>query len=192
MNIVEKPILPKVFKSEINKQLLAQAVRVYLGNQRAASAHTKTRAAVNKTTKKMYKQKGTGKARHGSAAAPIFVGGGIAFGPDGHQNYTGRIPTAMKKIAVKSALASRAADKKITVITGTNKASGKTAQTAKIISPQSLVIANNDEEKFIRSCKNLRGVTVSYPNQLNAYTILANKNLVISESALAEIAKIYA
>lgn len=192
MNIVEKPTLPKIFRSEINKQILAQSVRVYLGNQRAASAHTKTRADVSKTTKKMFKQKGTGHARHGSAAAPIFVGGGIAFGPTGTQNYTGRIPAKMKKIAVRSALSTKATDKKIIVVTGVDKASGKTSQAAKIVPARSLVIINHDETKFARACKNLKNVAITYPKQLNAYTILNNRMLVISEAALAEIGKIYA
>lgn len=192
MTIVEKPTLPKVFKSEVNKQLLAQAVRIYLGNQRTAAAHTKTRYFVNKTTKKMYKQKGTGNARHGSAAAPIFVGGGVAFGPTGEQNYTGHMPAKMRKVAVASALASRAADKKITVLTGADKATGKTSQAAKLIPARSLIIASPSEEKFVRACKNLKRTFLTYPSQLSAYPIISTKNLVITDTALAEVAKIYA
>ena len=75
---IEAVTLPKeLFGVEVKPQLLAQAVRVWLSNQRKAFAKTKTRKDVAKTTAKMYKQKGTGRARHGSYAAPIFVGGGV-------------------------------------------------------------------------------------------------------------------
>lgn len=191
MNIVEKPSLPKIFKSEINRQALAQAVRVYLGNQRSATAHAKTRSQVNKTTRKMYKQKGTGNARHGSSAAPIFVGGGVAFGPTGEQNHTLKFPTSMKRIALRSALSAKASDKKIIVVADTDKANGKTTQAAKIIPIRSLVVADPTEVKFIRACKNISHVSISYPKQLTAYIVLANHNLVISERALAEMAKLY-
>lgn len=183
--------LPKVFTDKPNKQLLAQAVRVFLGNQRSAAAHTKTRSFVNRTTKKMYKQKGTGNARHGSAAAPGFVGGGVAFGPTGEQNYTLSFPTAMRRMAVKSALAKKAFDKKVLVVTEADKASGKTAQVAKIIPSRSLVVASAKEENFVRACRNLPQVQVTYANQLNTYSVLTTHNLVISDAALAEITKLY-
>ena len=80
--------LPSVFfAKKPNLSILSQAVRVYLSNQRTAQAKSQTRAEVNRTTKKVYKQKGTGGARHGSRRAPIYVGGGIAHGPRGMQNY---------------------------------------------------------------------------------------------------------
>src|SRR3989344_4073637 len=85
LKVVTLPV--KVFGVKADPALLAQAVRIYLGNQRKSSAKTKTRAEVEGSTRKIYRQKGTGRARHGSIRAPIFVGGGIAHGPDGSQNY---------------------------------------------------------------------------------------------------------
>ncbi len=82
-----KLTLPQAFSATVNKQLLAQAVRVYLANQREGSAHTKTRGEVEGSTRKVYRQKGTGRARHGAVRAPIFVGGGITFGPRAHALY---------------------------------------------------------------------------------------------------------
>ena len=71
----------EIFGEKVNKALLAQAVRVYLANQRQGNASTKTRGEVEGSTRKIYRQKGTGRARHGSVRAPIFVKGGIVFGP---------------------------------------------------------------------------------------------------------------
>src|SRR3972149_4980450 len=74
--------LPQALNNaKINRQLMAQAVRVYLANQRVGNASTKTRGEVEGSTRKIYKQKGTGRARHGAIRAPIFVGGGVVFGP---------------------------------------------------------------------------------------------------------------
>ena len=79
---MESITLPKeIFDAKINNPLMAQAVRVYLANQRRGTLKTKSRGEVAISTRKIYRQKGTGRARHGAASAPIFVGGGIAFGP---------------------------------------------------------------------------------------------------------------
>ena len=95
--------LPKeIFGAKVNDDLMAQAVRVYLANQRQGNAHTKSRGEINLTTGKWYRQKGTGRARHGAKSAPIFVGGGVAHGPR-KKDYTLSLSKNMKKAAVKSA-----------------------------------------------------------------------------------------
>jgi LSU ribosomal protein L4P len=112
---------PEIFAAEVNPPLMAQAVRVYLANQRKAHPKTKTRAEVNRTKAKWYRQKGTGRARHGSRAAPIFVGGGVAHGPTGEQNYQLKMPKKMKKAALFSALTSKFKEKEILVVKGLEK-----------------------------------------------------------------------
>jgi len=112
--MIEKAKIPaKMAKVKIDQQLMAQAVRVYLSNQRSALAKTKTRGEVARTTAKMYKQKGTGRARHGAYSAPIFVGGGVAFGPTGGQNYRRKMSKALGKLAFASALALKFGEKTI-------------------------------------------------------------------------------
>src|SRR3990167_7073702 len=123
---VEAVTLPKeIFGVEVKPQLLAQAVRVWLSNQRKAFAKTKTRKDVAKTTAKMFKQKGTGRARHGSYAAPIFVGGGVAHGPSGEQNYRMELPKHLKRKALAGALTEKAKAGELTILTGGEKAQGK-------------------------------------------------------------------
>ena len=97
-------ILPKeIFGKVVNKKLLAQAVRVYMTNQKNMTASTKTRGEVRGSTAKIQRQKGTGKARHGSIRAPIFVGGGVVFGPRTRQVRL-ELPQKMRKAALLSAL----------------------------------------------------------------------------------------
>ena len=107
-----------VFGAKPNKALIAQAVRVYLANQRQGNAATKTRGEVIGTTKKIYRQKGTGRARHGAAKAPIFVGGGVAHGPHPH-DFSMEFPKKMKQKALISALSEKTQAGSIKVVEGT-------------------------------------------------------------------------
>ena len=105
--------LPKdVFAATENKSLLAQAVRVYLVNQRQGNVKVKTRSEVIGSTRKIYRQKGTGKARHGAIKAPIFVGGGVAHGPK-QKEYNLKFNKKEKKLALYGALSSKLKEKKI-------------------------------------------------------------------------------
>lgn len=191
----ETTLPEELFGLKVKPIVLAQAVRVYLSNIRAGSAKTKTRAEVAKTTAKMFKQKGTGKARHGSWAAPIFVGGGIAHGPDGLQNYKLKFPEAMRKLAMKGALSVKAADKKVCIVAGAEEASGKTKEIAQLVKKAGLdrvlVVTGVKQKQFNRAIKNLDGITQISVGQLNTYTILKYRNLLITKEALGELKKVY-
>lgn len=189
---IEAVTLPKeLFGIEVKPQLLAQAVRVWLSNQRKGNAKTKTRKDVAKTTAKMYKQKGTGRARHGSYAAPIFVGGGVAHGPSGEQNYKLTLPAKMRKLALLGALSVKAAAHEVMVIEGSDKASGKTKQLAWLPKEKKLVIINKDQTKFKRAVRNIEQTSVRGPESLSAYEILAHKQLILTKEVIANIKKIH-
>lgn len=195
----EKTTLPKqVFGVKPNPTLLAQAVRVYLGNQRAASAKTKTRGQVAKTTAKMYRQKGTGRARHGAASAPIFVGGGIAHGPDGRQNYTLRLPQKMRQSAICMALSAKASSGQIAALTGGEKSTGRTKQAktvrTKIAAGHDslLVVTPPQFTKLTRSWRNLDQVAVVSPYTLTAYSILSSDKILLCTEAITILSKLYA
>jgi large subunit ribosomal protein L4 len=194
----EKANLPeKLFGVKVKHQILAQAVRVFLSNQRVARAKTKTRAEVAKTTAKMFRQKGTGRARHGSYAAPIFVGGGISHGPSGEQNYTLKMPAAMRRLALLGSLSEKAAKKTVQILRE-EKSSGKTkeavelAKKAEIAGKKVLVVVGKDEQGAARAWRNLDRVTVSLVQDLNPYIILNNKELLFTEKALKEAEERYA
>lgn len=189
---VESTSLPSsIFEIKVKPVLLAQAVRVWLSNQRRAGAKTKTRAEVAKTTAKMFKQKGTGRARHGSYAAPIFVGGGIAHGPSGKQNYKMSLPAKMRRLALLGALSAKAGAKQVWVITGAEKASGKTKQVNWLMGNKTLVLVTAEQNKFKQAIRNLDQISLTTAGGLSAYTILAAKQLVVTKETLTELKRIY-
>jgi len=121
-----------IFGVKVNKTLMTQAVRVYLANQRRGTLSTKSRGEVKISTRKIYRQKGTGRARHGAASAPIFVGGGIAFGPK-PRDFSLKLNQNMKRVALFSALTAKLKDGEIKVITGLEKLEPKTAKMADVL-----------------------------------------------------------
>ncbi len=180
----------ELFGVKVKPTLLAQAVRVYLSNQRQSPAKTKTRGEVAKTTAKMFKQKGTGRARHGSYAAPIFVGGGISHGPSGEQNYHLNMPQKMKKLAFLGALSAKAAKGEVKVVAGAEDATGKTKDMA-WLSGKTLVISTAKLANFNKATRNLANVQVVYSNLINTYLVLKHKELVVTPEALGELKKQY-
>jgi large subunit ribosomal protein L4 len=186
-----------VFGAGANPMLLAQAVRVFLSNQRKANAKTKTRGEVYKTTAKMYRQKGTGRARHGSYSAPIFVGGGIAFGPKGTQNYRLKMTKQQVRLALKGALSERAKEQKIVILGGVKKLSGKSKDAVAVVNKinnkkeKMLIVTGIKEKEADRMFRNLETVTVAHANQLNTYLVLANQKIILTDAALEETVKLY-
>ena len=192
MNIVEATLPKGLFGEKADKKTIAQAVRVYLSNQRTALAKTKTRGEVNKTTAKMYKQKGTGKARHGAYSAPIFVGGGVAFGPTGEQNYDLKMSDKIRRIALLGALFEKAKAKQVKILSA-DKATGKTSEAAKLVSgKRTLLIISAKQEKVARAFRNIKNVTITTGANLNTYTVMVSRELIFTEEALKEAAKTYA
>lgn len=188
--------LPKeVFGAPINEQLMAQAVRVYLSNQRKARAKTKTRGEVRGSRRKIWRQKGTGRARHGDRYAPIFVGGGRAHGPTGKENYKLKMSKAMKKKALFSALTSKLKDKEVIAIKGLTKIQPKTKEMVKVVAnlplgekkKKILLILPEILDNVIRAGRNLAGVELAQANQLNTYQVLKHNQLVFMEESINKL-----
>ncbi|KPJ70732.1 hypothetical protein AMJ51_01060 [Microgenomates bacterium DG_75] len=187
--------LPKeIFAAPINKQLMTQAVRVYLSNQRRAKAKTKTRAEIKGSRRKIWRQKGTGRARHGDRYAPIFVGGGRAHGPTGEENYKLKMSKAMKKKALFSALASKLKNKEIIAVKGLAKIEPKTKEMAKTIASlplkekkKVLLVLPSVLENVIRTGRNLVGVDLVQASQLNTYQVLNHDQLVFMEESIEKL-----
>ncbi len=187
-----KMSLPQsLFAVSINKPLLAQAVRVYLANQRTGSASTKTRGEVEGSTKKIYRQKGTGRARHGAIRAPIFVGGGIAFGPK-PRDYRLHLPDKMKKAALSSALTSQFQGDNIIVIDGLEALEPKTKLFAQALvkvgaAKRTLLLVGKDSRDIVRATRNLEHVDVMPVQNLYAYAVLAHNKIVFAKDALKHL-----
>ncbi len=177
----------EVFNAEVNKDLLAQGVRVYLSNQRQGTSKVKNRSAVTRTKKKWYKQKGTGNARHGSRNAPIFVGGGVAHGPTGLNNWKLKLTKRLKGQALIAALSAQKSN--IIACDGLNDLSGKTKEAAGLLAKLSdpkdkvLVVVSEAKPEIIRSLRNLKKVLVTRAERINIYELaLADKIIVTSDA----------
>lgn len=185
--------LPKeIFDAKINPVLMAQAVRVYLANQRQAPAKTKHRGEVAYSTRKLYRQKGTGKARHGAKSAPIFVKGGVTHGPEGVQNYELKLNQKMKKAALKSALTGKLEDKEIIIMEGLEKLKGKTKEMAKIISKKDKklsIVLPEIWEKVIRAGRNISHLNLLQAKQLNTYEVLNGGMLIFAKESIEVLEK---
>lgn len=196
--------LPKeIFGAKTNDVLVAQAVRVYLANQRRAKAKVKTRREVTGSGKKIWRQKGTGRARHGDRYAPIFVGGGRAHGPTGRENYTLKLSKKMKRQALFSVLSSKLKNGRITAVKGLAKIDPKTQKMQAVL--VKLAAANQwdySQGKIIlilpsviaevaRSARNLPTIELKQAAALNPYEMLTAGYLVLMEESVAVLKKTY-
>lgn len=186
--------LPKeVFGVHINLQIIAQAVRVYRANQREGSAATKTRGKVAGSTRKIYKQKGTGRARHGNIRAPIFVGGGIIFGPQ-IRDYSKNLPQSMRALALTSALSYQQKEGRIVIVAKTNGVEPKTSIIAKgltkmgVIKPV-LIIVHDTHSPFVKAIRNIEKVTFVPASQVTTYDIVTHKTVCLTKESIEILVK---
>ena len=180
----------EIFGVKINKKLLAQAVRIYSVNRKHLTGSTKTRGEVQGSTIKIYRQKGTGRARHGAVRAPIFVGGGIAFGPKPRKVRL-NLPQKMKKAALFCALSSKISNKNVIGLSGIEKASGKTKEIANLLEKlkikSALFMTSEKTEQLNRAVRNIPGVDVIPVNTLNAYEVLKHRVLMLSKESVEKL-----
>lgn len=182
--------LPKeLFGAKINSVLMAQAVRVYLANQRMGTAFTKSRGEVTLTKAKWYRQKGTGRARHGAQSAPIFVGGGVAHGPK-PRDYSLSLSKNMRQAALASALSTKVSSGDVAVIAGFEKVE-KTSAAAKALSYMGyskkgsmLLVLPEHNEKLFKATRNLVGMHVMPASLLNTYEVLQAKKIVLMKETV--------
>jgi len=189
--------LPKeIFKTNVNPKLLAQYVRVYLANQRQGTASAKTRGDVVGSTRKIYRQKGTGKARHGDIKAPIFVGGGVVGGPR-PRDYSLKIN---KKQSTKALLCALSLKQKENNIVGLEDNALKTKPKTKIIAGffkntnisetgSLLILPKMEKNNLVLAARNIAGLDLVEALSLNAFEVLRAKKLIFVEKALEVLKK---
>lgn len=199
---IKEITLPKaIFEVKINEPLIAQSVRVYLNNQRSAHAKVKHRGEVAGTTKKMYPQKGTGNARHSTAKAPQFVGGGSAHAPIGNQFPRLKMSQKLRQAALRSLLSKFAKNKSIILIDKISTIEAKTKSAVKLISElkkAELSLANSRRFAIItgrqpqavkKAFGNLPEVTLLSANSLNSYELGRQSFLIFTRTALKQLQK---
>ncbi len=171
---------------EIRADILQRMVRYQLSKRQAGTHSTQNRDDVSVTTKKLYRQKGTGGARHGSRNAPIFVGGGVAHGPHPH-SHAHALPKKVRALALKHALSSKVKDESLVVLDGFE--GGKTkdlvAQLKALNISNALFIDGAEvNEQFAKAARNIPNIDVLPLAGLNVYDVLRRKTLVLSRQAV--------
>lgn len=182
--------LPKdIFEGEVNRALLSQAIRVYTNNEKGHYSNTKTRGEVTGSTRKIYKQKGTGRARHGSIMAPIFVGGGIALGPKS-RIVNMELPKKMKKAALVAALREKFTAKELNGLE-IGKITGKTKEVAGFLKGVSkktaLVVVDEVHEMIQRSTSNVKGLSVMTVSEINVFEVIKHQSIFMTKEAVAKL-----
>jgi len=183
-----------IFGIKPNGPVMHQALVRQLANRRLGTHDTKTRGEVNRTKAKWYRQKGTGRARHGSRNAPIFVGGGIAHGPT-PRSYTQSMPRKMRRLALRSALSAKAAQERIIVLDAIQFESPKTrmmVDTLNNLNVDSSVVILLPErnENVERSANNLPAVKTLRAHYLNVRDLLKYDYVILPTGALAVVEEI--
>ncbi len=183
--VIKSSDLPESY-SEVNPHNLYLYCKSYAAGLRANSAHTKTRSDVSGGGKKPWAQKGGGRARAGSTRSPIFVGGGVAFGPKNNRNYNQKVNKKQKKLALNFALAELASEEKIFVMDNIVIESGKTKDAAAFVKELGqrdvLVIKELIDDKTFLAFRNLQNAYLIEANELNAYLAAAYHSVVIEKA----------
>ena len=185
-----------IFASSINEAAMHLVVRSYLAAQRQGTQSAKTRTEVRGGGRKIYRQKGTGNARHHGNRAPQFTHGGVVFAPKPRDYYIA-VPKKVRRLAFKSAMTSKLNAGEIVVVDEINLAEGKTKLMAKVLKnlnaeKKALVVLPEREENVVRATANLAEATTTYVNTLNVYDILNANKLILTKAALALVEEVYA
>ncbi|WP_024790842.1 MULTISPECIES: 50S ribosomal protein L4 [unclassified Lebetimonas] len=184
--------LPEDFKG-INPHNLYLYVKAYLANQRAGTAHTKTRGEVSGGGKKPFRQKGLGRARQGSIRAPQFTGGGVAHGPRNERDWSQKLNKKQKRVALKYALNEKANKEKLYVVDSIKIESGKTKDAVKWLSNLNerdyLIVVDEMDENTFLAFRNIPNVYIITPEELNAYYASVFKSIIFDKAAYEKVIK---
>jgi large subunit ribosomal protein L4 len=188
----ERELPETLFDGEVHEPAMWQAVKAYLANQRQATAATKTRAQVSGGNKKPWRQKGTGRARHGSIRSPQWRGGGSVFGPRANRNFHEDLPKQVKRLARRSAFNARAQDGNVIVVEAINIEAPKTKDVINLLEStgaegNTLLLTNGHNENVWMSARNLDGVQVRPFGEESTYDVLWADTVIIEAPALDKV-----
>ncbi|MBR6645730.1 MAG: 50S ribosomal protein L4 [Clostridia bacterium] len=195
-NVGEVELSAAVYACEPNAAVLHAAVRAYLMNQRQGTQSTLTRTEVSGGGIKPWKQKGTGRARQGSTRSPQWTHGGIALGPK-PRKYRIDLNKKVKKLAMQSAISSKAIDNELVIVdkiaTDAFKTKTMVAMLAAVnAGKKALVVLDSNDEKVVKSFANIPGVKTAQVNTINVYDILNCDTFIVAKAAAEKISEVYA
>jgi len=184
--------LPEVYK-DINPHNMYLYVKSYLSGMRAGTAHTKTRSAVSGGGKKPWAQKGGGRARAGSITSPVFVGGGVAWGPKNRTNFVQKINVKQKRLALKFAINQKAEADRLFIVDSLAVESGKTKDAIKLFNGLNqrdvLFVASSFDEKTFLAYRNIQKCYLIDASEINAYLVGTYNAVVMEKDAFDKIVK---
>ena len=179
-----------IFSIPVKSNVLHEVVTMQLASRRAGSASVKHRSDVRGSGRKLYRQKGTGRARRGDVKSPLLRGGGSVFGPD-PRSYAYKVPKKVRRMALKMALSSKLKEDKLLVLDELDLERIKTKDILEVMdaldTQNALIIIEKTNENLVLSARNVPGINVLKVEGMNVYDILKHKNLVLLESALKSI-----
>ena len=179
----------KIFGAKVDKNLFHEVVKMQLANRRGGNACTKTRSEVSGGGRKPWRQKGTGRARAGSTRSPLWVGGGVVFGPK-PRDYSYSLPKKVRRAALKSALSLKVKEGKLLIVDNLNLEEIKTktfVSLLKRLAVEDALIVDSDNVNLERSARNLHTVKVLRPEGLNVYDILKYEYLLLTKQGAEKI-----
>jgi large subunit ribosomal protein L4 len=183
-------LVDSIFNVPVKSSVLHQVVNMQLANRRAASASVKHRGEVQGSTRKLYRQKGTGRARRGDIKSPLLRGGGVVFGPDG-RTYAFKVPKKIRKLALKMALSSKLQTDELIVLDKFDLPQIKTRDFVNILSSlklsNALIVTEEKNENLVLSSRNVPDIKVLQGEGLNVYDILKYKTLILLEPVIKNI-----
>ena len=195
--VVRKQDIPVAFSNtDIDPGVVHQCIVAYLANQRRGTASTKTRGEVKGSGRKLYRQKGTGRARAGDAKSPIRVHGGVIFGPR-PRSYRQYLPKKVRRLGVHYALADKLQSQSCKIIEDFELAQPKTKDVLRIlealsVTGKSLIVLGKNEHNIRLSARNIPGVNTCTWDLINVYQVLWHENLILTESAMQKLEEKFA
>lgn len=182
-----------VFGAEVNEALIYEAVRQYTAARRSGTAATKTRHEVSGSGKKLWKQKGTGRARMGSIRSPLWRHGGTVHGPQ-PRSYEYKLPRKMQLGALRSALSAKLRDGELRVVTGFNLPDHKTKNMLGVLGKLQtrqtvLLVEGGENTNLARASRNLRGVKLVPTQEVSVYDLLKHRDVLLSEAAAKKLSE---
>ena len=195
-NIGEIALSENVFGAEVNQYAVHEVVKAYLANQRQGTQSALTRAEVRGGGIKIYRQKGTGNARHHGNRAPQFKHGGVVFAPKPRDYYIA-VPKKVRRLALKGALTSKVSENEMIVLDKIALTAPKTKEVAKIlknlgVTKSALLVLAGPDDTITRASANIAGLKTAYVNTINVLDILGNEKFIITEEAVKLVEEVYA
>ena len=192
----EMTLSDDIFGVEVHVSAMHAVVRAYLNAQRQGTQSARTRTEVRGGGKKIYRQKGTGNARHHGNRAPQFTHGGVVFAPK-PRDYVVNVPKKVRRLALKGALTSKVNDGEMIVLDKIALTAPKTREVAKIlknlgVEKTALLVLAGPDDTITRASANIAGLKTAYVNTINVLDILGNEKFIITEEAVKLVEEVYA